>query len=75
LQNVIHSGGLHRWKYSDLIIGGNPVAVDTIGPKVINKKRKKMKLHTLEVKYLKLATGEGLGDDISDFIELIRETI
>lgn len=56
---MIHREGLHRWKYSAPIISADPVAVDTLGLEVINKKRTEIKLDTFKVKYLKLAAGEG----------------
>lgn len=65
----------YQWRYSSLIIGTDPVAVDTIGLKVINEKRKAKKLPTFKVKYVKWAAEEGLGKNDPDSIELIRETI
>ena len=56
-------------------MGQDPVAVDSIGLKVINEKRIEKNLKSFNVKYLKWAEEEGLGINNSDYIELIQKTI
>lgn len=65
----------YQWRYSGLIMGMDPVAVDIIGLKVINEKRREKKLPDLKVKYLKWAAKEGLGVHDLDRIQVIPDTI
>jgi uncharacterized protein (DUF362 family) len=65
----------YQWRYSGLIMGVDPVAVDTLGLQVINEKRKAENLSPFRVRYLKWAAEEGLGEHDNTSIELMKETI
>ncbi len=62
----------YQWKYNGLIMGTDPVAVDTIGLDVINKKRQENNLHPLKIKHLKWAEEEGLGTHNRRAIEVVH---
>jgi uncharacterized protein (DUF362 family) len=65
----------YQWRYAGLIMGTDPVAVDTLGLEVINEKRKAENLSPFRVRYLKWAAREGLGEHDNISIELMKETI
>lgn len=65
----------YQWKYNGLIMGVDPVAVDTIGLNVINEKRQENNLNPLKIHYLKWAEEESLGTSNRKLIELIQEVV
>ena len=64
-----------QWNFNGIIVGKDPVAVDTVGLKIINEKRIEKNLKSYNVKYLRWAEEEGLGINNLDSIELIQKTI
>lgn len=65
----------YQWKYNGLIMGIDPVAVDTIGLNIINEKREEKSLPPFKVKYLKWAEEEGLGICDRECIDLKQTLI
>ncbi len=67
----------HVWKYYGLIVGFDPVAIDTIGVKIIQAKRKEYfgedRPLTPEAKHIRIADSKyGLGNSNMDKINLIK---
>lgn len=65
----------YQWKNNVILMGIDPIALDTIGLKIINEKRMENNLSTLKVKYLKWAEEEGLGTHNLDHIQIIYKKI
>jgi uncharacterized protein (DUF362 family) len=66
-----------RWDFSGLIMSLDPVAADSVGAKIIERKRKKMGFPSLEEakrppKYIATAAKKGLGVDDVSKIELLE---
>lgn len=66
-----------RWNFSGLIMSLDPVAADSVGAKIIERKRKEMGFPSLEgakraPKYIATAARKGLGVDDLSKIELLE---
>jgi uncharacterized protein (DUF362 family) len=65
----------YQWDFGGIIMGTDPVAVDTIGLQVINTERSKHNLNNRKVKYLHWAEEEGLGHTSAEFINVAQKVI
>ncbi len=66
-----------RWNFSGLVMSLDPVAADSIGAKIIEKKRKEMGFPSLREagrppKYITTAAKKGLGEDDLSKIDLLE---
>ena len=64
-----------QWPFSGIIMGVDPVAVDTIGAQIINTKRTERDLQPYTIQYLKWAEEEGLGIHNPKAINLTHKKI
>ncbi len=62
------------WPYGGILVGTDPVAVDTVMLKILNEKRKSKNLPSLEesAKHIKIAEKYGLGNSSLDAINLVE---
>jgi uncharacterized protein (DUF362 family) len=51
----------YQWMLNSIIMGTDPVAVDSVCAQIINRKRAEISLQPLDLPYLDWATEEGLG--------------
>lgn len=64
-----------QWNFGGILVGTDPVAVDSIGLKIINDKRREKNLQPYKVNYLQWAQEEGLGTNDINSINLIQKRI
>jgi uncharacterized protein (DUF362 family) len=64
-----------QWTFGGIIMGTDPVAVDTAGLNIINTKRSENSLQPYTVKYLKWAEQEGLGIHNPEALNIIQKTV
>lgn len=54
----------YQWKFGGIVIGTDPVAVDTVCLRIINEKRAERSFKPLALRYLDWARQEGLGTNL-----------
>ena len=64
-----------QWPFGGIIMGADPVAVDTAGLNIINAKRLENSLNPYTVKYLQWAEQEGLGMHNPKALNIIHKMI
>jgi uncharacterized protein (DUF362 family) len=64
-----------QWNFGGILVGTDPVAVDSIGLKIINDKRREKNLQPYKVNYLQWAEEEGLGTSNINSVNLIHNRI
>ena len=64
----------YKWRFGGLVMGTDPVAVDTVCLHIINEKRRKESLEPIIVPYLEWGRQEGLGTNLTEEI-LLEETV
>ena len=64
-----------QWPFGGIIMGADPVAVDTAGLNIINAKRLENSLNPFTVKYLQWSEQEGLGMHNPKALNIIYKTV
>ncbi|MCD4675875.1 MAG: DUF362 domain-containing protein [Desulfobacula sp.] len=65
-----HGDPRYQWKFNGIIMGTDPVAVDSVCLNIINDKRMENSLDPLVLPYLDWARQEGLGTNLLERIEV-----
>lgn len=67
-----HGDPRYQWPFSGIIMGTDPVAIDTVSLEVINQKRRDNALDPIRLPYLDWAREEGIGTNAANEIDVIE---
>jgi len=73
--NGPHGDPRFQWSFKGLIMGTDPVAVDTVSKKIINWRRAEAGLSPITAPYLELGRQEGLGTNLLWEIDVYEESL
>jgi hypothetical protein len=65
----------YQWKFNGIVMGNDPVAVDSVCSQIINQKRSENSLKPLDLPYLQWARQEGLGMNRLHEIEIHEKVL